>query len=147
MTSPKQSGDWNKNMNKIVNFVGRHDYYYLIGLEYNTYFEKLKIVQRISMQEYVYVADRCILLDNLKIKLCQVKAKDPSLCPNQTFFGPNNIHNGVSGLTCMNIEKFEKEFFHNLDYEKNIWNSYQADQNQITRLQRSITSGSKITLD
>ena len=84
---------------------------------YNTHFEKLKIVQRINVQKYVYIADRPIFLNNLKIKLYQVKAKNPSFCPNQTLFGPNNIHNGVSRLTRIDIEEFEKIFAHNLDYK------------------------------
>ena len=82
------------------------------------------------MEEYIYVADRLISLNNLKIKLHQVKAKDLSLHLNQTFFRPNNIHNGVSGLTCIDIKEFEKKFAHDPDYKKNDCNSYQADQNQ-----------------
>ena len=41
-------------MNKIMNFVGQHGYYYLTGQGYNTYFKKLKIVYRVSTEEYIY---------------------------------------------------------------------------------------------
>ena len=67
---------------------------------------------------------------NLKIKLHQVKAKDPSLYPNQKPFGPNNVHNKVFGLTCMDVKEFKKKLSYNSDYEKNVQNSYQVDQNQ-----------------
>ena len=111
-------------MNKIINFIRRHSYYYLTKLEYNTYFKILEVIQRVSTQKYIYITDRLILLNNLKIKLCQVEVKNPSFCPNQTPFRPNNIYNKGSGLTYIDIEEFEKRFSHNLDHEKNIQNSY-----------------------
>ena len=117
-------------MNKIINFVKKHSYYYLTTQRYNTHFEKLEVVQKVRAQKYIYIIDRPILLDGLKIKLCQVKAKNPSLCPNQTLFRPNNIHNRVSGLTCIDIEEFEKRFTYNLNHERNVQNNYQADQNR-----------------
>ena len=117
-------------MNEIMNFVGRHRCYYLTGQGYNTRFEKLRVVQRVMAEEYVYDADRPISLNALKDKLCQIKAKDPDLCPNQTLFGPNDVHNKVLGLTRMDIKEFEKEFSHDPNHEQNFQNSYQADRNQ-----------------
>ena len=53
-----------------MSFVKQHGYYYLTGQGYNTHFEKLEIVNRVNAEKYIYVADRLIFLDNLKIKLC-----------------------------------------------------------------------------
>ena len=117
-------------MNLIMNFVEQYDYYYLIRQGYITHFEKLIAVKRVSIEKYIFVTDRPIFLDNLKIKLCQVKAKNLSFCPNKTLFGANNIYNRVVKLTCIDIKEFKKWFAHNLDYEKNTCNSYQADWNQ-----------------
>ena len=117
-------------MNEIMNFVRRYSYFYLIRQGYNTHFKKLQIVQRIMVEEYFYGADQFISLDDLKIKLCQVKAKDPSLHPNQTFCEPNDVHNRISRLTRMDIEEFEKRFFYDSNHEQNVRNSYQTDRNQ-----------------
>ena len=35
---------WSRDMNEIMNFIGKYNYYYLTGQGYNTHFEKLKIV-------------------------------------------------------------------------------------------------------
>ena len=104
-------------MNEIMNNVGRHGYYYFTGQGYNTYFEKLRVVSRVMAEKYVFGADQPISLNALKAKLCQVKAKDPDFCSNQIPCGLNNIHNGVSRLTRMDIKKFEKGFSHDPDHE------------------------------
>ena len=71
-------------------------------------------------EEYIYATDKSIFLDNLKIKLCQVKAKNSSFCPNQTFFELNVIHNKVFELIYINIKKFGKKFTHYPDHKKKI---------------------------
>ena len=121
---------WSRDMNEIMNNVGKYSYYYLTGQGYNTHFEKLQVVLKVIAEEYIYGADWPISLHALKAKLCQVKAKNPDFCPNQTPCRPNDIHNGVSRLTRMDIEEFEKRFSHDPDHEQNIQNSYQADRNQ-----------------
>ena len=73
---------WSRDMNEIMNFVRRHGYYYLVRQKYNIYFKKLKVIQRIMAEEYIYIADRPISLDDLKIKLYQVEAKNPSFYSN-----------------------------------------------------------------
>ena len=117
-------------MNKIMNNVGRHSYYYLIRQRYNTYLEKLQVVLRVMAEDFINGTDQPISLKALKTKLCQVKAKDPDLQLNKMPFGPNDVHNRVSGLTHMNIMEFEKRFSHDPNHEQNIQNSYQADHNQ-----------------
>ena len=117
-------------MNKIMNDVGRHDYYYLTRQGYNTHLEKLQAVSRIMAEEWIDGIDQLIFLNALKAKLCQVKAKNPDLQPNKMLFGPNNAHNGISGLTHMDVMEFEKGFSHDPDHEQNVRNSYQADHNQ-----------------
>ena len=114
-------------MNAIISFVKQYDYYYLFRQGYNTYFEKLIIINRVSIEKHVFIADRLIFLDNLKIKLLQVEAKDSSFRPNQILFEAKDIYNRVAGLICMHIEEFEKRFALDLDYKKNIYNSYQAN--------------------
>ena len=105
-------------MNKIMNDVGRYSYYYLTGQGYNTYLEKLQVVLRVMAEEFIDGTDRPISLNALKAKLCPVEAKDPDLRPNKMPFGPNNIHNKISGLTHIDIMKFEKRFSHDSDHEQ-----------------------------
>ena len=111
-------------MNEIKNNIGRHGYYYLTGQGYNTHFEKLRVVSRVIAEEFIDGTDQLISLNVLKAKLCQVKAKDLDLRPNKMPFGPNNVHNGVSGLIHKDIMEFEKGFSHDPNHEQNIQNSY-----------------------
>ena len=117
-------------MNKIMNDIGRHKYYYLTGQGYNTHFEKLQVVSRIMAEEWINSTDQPISLNALKDKLCQVKAKNLDLQLNNMLFGPNDVHNGVSELTHIDIIEFEKKFSHDPDHEQNVQNSYQIDHNQ-----------------
>ena len=66
------------------------------------------VVDRVSADEYVFITNRLNLLNDLKIKLYQVKTKDSSLCSNQTSFETNNIHNTVAEFICINIKEFKK---------------------------------------
>ena len=66
-------------MNKIMNDVGRHGYYYLTGQRYNTYLEKLQVVLRVIAEKWIDGTNQPIFLNTLKAKLCQVEAKDPDL--------------------------------------------------------------------
>ena len=81
-------------------------------------------------EEWIDGTDQSISLNVLKAKLCQVKAKNPDLWPNKMLFDSNDVHNGVSGLTYIDIMEFEKRFSHDPDHEQNVWNSYQTDHNQ-----------------
>ena len=82
------------------------------------------IVDQVSMEEYVLDVNRLIFLNNLKIKLHQVKVKNFRFYLNQQLFGAKTIYNKVLRLTCINIEKFEKKFACDPDYKRHICNSY-----------------------
>ena len=71
-------------------------------------------------EEFINGIDWLISLNALKAKLCQFEAKDPDLQLNKMPFDLNNVHNGVSRLTHIDIMEFEKRFFHDSNYEQNI---------------------------
>ena len=138
---------WSRDMNEIMNFVRRHDYYYLIRQGSNTHFEKLEVVQRVSIQEYVYIADRPILLDNLKIKLCQVEAKDPSFCSTKHLADWTIFTTESPNLLAWIERNLRKVSLMILIMRKTFKTATKQTKIKTTGCLKSITSGRKITQD